>query len=356
MTRGLEMARRSRGLLAGAIGVAAALGLLVVVGRLSSGSLRPSGPPATTATLPALVDHPSSTVPSPVVARIRFRQPVTGVAVSRDAVWVAHGCGISRVDPTTNRVVARVAGIRPRRNGCAVFGVRVGAGAVWASLWGQGLLRIDPRRNRVAALIAVADVAAPPAVTATGVWALCCGASTRPGRWLVRIDPASNRVLARIRLGGLPDAVGAGPSGVWVAGAGGPIWRVDPATNRVVARIDVPGGSARSSGSVLVDRDAVWVSDTASAAVLRIDPRRNRVAGRDFAGGHAMVAADGTVWATSGTTLVPVGDPTRRDVPLVDIADPEGSLDTIGDLAAGHGAIWVAAPAGLYRVDLGRRR
>jgi|GEM_PF-3802302 len=228
MTRGLEMARRSRGLLVGAIGVAAVLGALVVVGRLSSGSLRPSGPPATTATLPALVDHPSSTVPSPVVARIRFRQPVTGVAVGRDAVWVAHGCGISRVDPTTNRVVARVAGIRPRRNGCAVFGVRVGAGAVWASLWGQGLLRIDPRRNRVA--------------------------------------------------------------------------------------------------------------------------------GRDFAGGHAMVAADGTVWATSGTTLVPVGDPTRRDVPLVDIADPEGSLDTIGDLAAGHGAIWVAAPAGLYRVDLGRRR
>jgi len=141
-----------------------------------------------------------------------------------------------------------------------------------------------------------------------------------------------------------------------VAGAGGPTWRVDPASNRVVARIVVPGGPARSSGSVLVDRDAVWVSDTASASVLRIDPRRNRVAGRDFADGQAMVVADGTVWATSGTTLVPVGDPTRRQVPLVDIADPGDSLDAISDLAAGPGALWVAAPAGRYRVDLRRLR
>jgi hypothetical protein len=348
------MVRWPRSLLMNTIGVAVLVAVLLVAGRLTSGSLRP---PPTTATLPALVVHPTTTVPSPVVARIRFRQPVDRVAVGPDAVWVAHGCAISRVDPRTNRVVARVAGMRPRRGPCAVLGVRVGAGAVWASLWGVGLLRIDPAANRVVATIAIDNITAPPAVTGTGVWAPCCGTTTtRPGGTLVRVDPASNRVVARIRLGGLPDAVGAGPSGVWVAGAGGPMWRVDPASNRVVARIAVPGGSARSSGSVLVDRDAVWVSDTASAGVLRIDPRRNQVAGRDFAGGHAMVVADGTVWATSGTTLVPVGDPARREVPLVDIADPEDSLDAISDLAAGPGALWVAAPAGLYRVDLRRLR
>jgi len=132
------MARRSRSVLVNVIGVAALVAVLVVAGRLTSGNLRP---PATTATLPALVVHPTSTVPSPVVARIRFRQPVNGVAVGPDAVWVAHGCAISRVDPRTNRVVARVAGMRPRRDACAVLGVRVGAGAVWASLWGMGLLR-----------------------------------------------------------------------------------------------------------------------------------------------------------------------------------------------------------------------
>jgi hypothetical protein len=70
----------------------------------------------------------------------------------------------------------------------------------------------------------------------------------------------------------------------------------------------------------------------------------------------AVRAADGTVWATIGTTLVPVGDPARRAVPLVDIADPGGGLDAINDLAAGPAALWVAAPAGLYRVDLRRLR
>src|SRR6266540_662997 len=94
------MARRSRSVLVNVIGVAALVAVLVVAGRLTSGNLRP---PATTATLPALVVHPTSTVPSPVVAR--------------------------------------VAGMRPRRDACAVLGVRVGAGAVWASLWGMGLLR-----------------------------------------------------------------------------------------------------------------------------------------------------------------------------------------------------------------------
>ena len=90
--------------------------------------------------------------------------------------------------------------------------------------------------------------------------------------------------------------------------------------------------------------------------MVRIDPRRNRVTGRDFAGGQAMVAGRWDGVATSGTTLVPVGDPRRRELPLIDIAGPGGSPDTIGDLAAGAGALWVAASAGLYRVDLWRLR
>jgi hypothetical protein len=206
------MPRPSRRLPLTTAGVVALVAVLVVAGRLTSGSLRS---PPTTATLPALVVHPPSTLPSPVVARIRFRQPVDRVAVGPDAVWVAHGCAISRVDPRTNRVMAKVTGIRPGRDGCAVLGIRVGAAAVWASLWGQGLLRIDPASNRVAAAIAMDNIASAPAVTRGGVWVLCCGAITpRPGAWLARIDPATNRMAARVRLGGLPEAVAAGPSGV----------------------------------------------------------------------------------------------------------------------------------------------
>lgn len=68
-----------------------------------------------------------------------------------------------------------------------MLSVRVGAGAVWASLWGMGLLRIDPAANRVVATIAIDNITAPPAVTGTGVWAPCCGTTTtRPGGRLVR--------------------------------------------------------------------------------------------------------------------------------------------------------------------------
>jgi hypothetical protein len=137
------------------VGVATVLAALLVVGRVSSGRLRPPAPAITTTTttvaLPAEADHPTTTVPSPVVARISFGAPVDGVAASPQAIWVAHGGALSRVDPRTRRVTATVPGARP------VVAVSAGAGAVWAST-GAGLLRVDPRRARVVARIRVAPV------------------------------------------------------------------------------------------------------------------------------------------------------------------------------------------------------
>ena len=356
--------RPSRSTLAGATAVAMALGVLLVVGRLTSQSLRPASPPTTN--LSPLTPLPS-TRPSPVTAHMQLGE-VTAVAVDGHVVWAAHGCAISRVDPHTNRVVAKVV-LPPVRGGCWVVGMAAGAGALWVSQSGERLLRVDPARNRVMATLAMANLATP-AVTASGVWGVCCwhGISGRhPTGWLVRIDPASNHVAARVRLPGLPTAVGVGPSGVWVTGVDGRIWRSDPTSGRMVATSWVsdqlgglPGreGPAGQAGDVVVDPDAVWVSNPANAEVLRIDPRRNRLQGRAFMGGLALARADGAVWATSSTTLVPINDPARREVPLGELGEPKESVDEqgqlaeISDLAAGAGAVWVAAPAGLFRVDL----
>src|SRR6266542_3050063 len=321
--------RPSRSTLARTIAVVVVvLGVLVVVGRQSGGSLRSSRPPpVATASSPTVPLSPSSTL-SPVTARVRLGE-VTAVTADGDVVWAAHGCAIARVDPHSSRVVAT---------------------------------------------LAMADPVASPAVTAGGVWGVCCwsGVNTRhPAGWLVRVDPARNRVVVRVRLPGLPTAVGVGPSGVWVTGAGGPIWRVDPASGRVVATIRVPGGlgglpgregPAGQAGDVLVDADAVWVSNPVNAEVLRIDPRRDQLQGRVFTGGSALVTADGAVWATSSTTLVPLNGQVRREVPLGELGEPDefldeqGQLAEISDLAASPGAVWVAAPAGLFRVDLARLR
>jgi hypothetical protein len=290
---------------------------------------------------------------------VEFAQPISGLAVTPTAVWVAHGTTIERLDPRTLLVTAslQVAPIatdllsgvaRPIRGLAAA----AGSGAIWASLPSPagGLLRIDPTTARVAAVVPVAGVAAPAvanAGSAAGVWVVCCGGETFLGTGeLVRVDPATNRVVARIALPGLPDAVGVGPSGVWVRAAAGPVWRVDPVTNRVVATVTVPHGLGGTPGGVLVGQAAVWVSDPASASVVRIDPRSNRIAGRVDGVGRALAAADGTVVATSGGRLLGLG---RRPVRSVDVDALNGVYATA--LAVGEGRIWIAESGMLLHVD-----
>jgi hypothetical protein len=242
-----------------------------------------------------------------------------------------------------------------------------GADALWVSLAGEALLRVDAGSLRVVARLAMAN-ATSPAVGASGVWLGCCwsGVTTRhPAGWLVRVDPGSNRAAARVRLPGLPTAVGVGAGGVWVTGAGGPIWRVDPASGRVVATIRVPGGLggvpgrqglAGEVGEVLVGRNAVWVANPAGAQVLRVDPAHNRLVGREPADGPSLLAAGGTVWGTSGATLVALDEHDGREVWLGGVGVLGGELVPVRDLAASAGAVWVAAPQGLFRVDLARPR
>jgi DNA-binding beta-propeller fold protein YncE len=356
--------RLSRSTLAPIAAVAVVLVALLIAGRLTGESLRPPSPAATMWHSPPSLP-PSPTTPSPVTAHLPLGR-VTAVAVDGTAVWAAHGCAISRVDPQTNRVVATV-GLPPVRDGCWVVGMAAGAGALWVSQSSVRLLRVDPHSGRVVATLALFGVGAP-VLTDGSVWAECCwrGLNTaHPAGLVVRIAPASNQVVARIRLPGLPTAVGAGPSGLWVTGAGGPIWRVDPASNRVVATIRVPGGlgglphegPAGEAGDVLVSRDAVWVSNPAGGQVLAIDPAHKRPLRAVFVDapslvGESLVAAGGKVWATSGSTLLAVGDKARQ-VSLDELGARDDSAP-VSDLAASLGAVWVGAAAGLFRVDLAR--
>ena len=330
----------SRSLLVTVVGVVAVLAGLLVVGRVSSGRPQPSASSTTsTVASPARVDHPTTTMGSAVLARISFGEPVDGVAASRQAIWVAHGGRLSRVDPRSRRVTATVPGAWP------VVAVSFGAGAVWAST-GTGLRRVDPRRARVVARVRVATGEAPVAVGAGGVWTVCCSDDPQRGRGrLSRVDPVTNRVVATIRLPGWPDAVGVGPSGVWVRGARGPVWQVDPASNRVVATIGVPGGLGRTRGSVAVTGQAVWVSDPANTALVQFDPRTGQVVERWVAAGGALAVLDGRVWTAGDGDLLGFGRGR-----LMAVAAPEISPEVAG-LAVGPGGLWAATPSLLLSVD-----
>jgi hypothetical protein len=324
--------------------VAAALALvasLVAVGRLAAP--RPAAPGARPAATPSVV---KLDVPGPVDDVARTIEPVAGGV--REYLWILHDGQIMRVDPDTNRVTATVSGWRPRPDRPPVRLTTTRAGGLVATLTGGGLLVIAPQTARV---VATQPVDTPARVASTidlDVFAVCCGGDPRPGggRLLRFLGPRPHQTVA---LPGRPDAVGVGPSGVWVRGAGGGVWRIDEDSLRVVATVAIPGGLGATPGSVAVTTAAVWVSDPARATLWRIDPQRNRLVGSIAADGWDLaVGSDQTVWATSGNRLLGLD----RGVLRHTLTLGQLGSDRINAVTAGPDALWVAAPTGLFRVDL----
>jgi streptogramin lyase len=276
------------------------------------------------------------------VGRVALGHQVDGVAVADDGgVWVVHHGRLSRVDPWTLRVTASVEARRP------VTAVAAGAGAVWASA-GTELLRVDPRSAQVVARLPVPTGGAPVAApgSAAGVWAVCCGTDRTLGPpRLTRVDPDANRVVATIPLPGPADAVGAGLAGVWVRSPGGPVWRVDPDRNRLAATVRLPGRLGWTAGSVLVAGGMVLVTDPDHGTVQVLDRDRPAEGGFEAAGRDVAVDDRGMIWMHSDQRLLGFGPDHTRGRSL------EETGGAIRALAAGHDALWVGAPAGLFRVD-----
>jgi DNA-binding beta-propeller fold protein YncE len=285
-------------------------------------------------------------VDGPVDDVARTIQPVAGRIAER--LWIARDGQILGVDPHARRVTATVSGYRPRPDRPVRLAVTA-AGALVATVAGDRLLVINPRTARVIATDPTPTRAPVAGTIDLDVFAVCCGADTRPGGGrLLRLGwgPGPRRTVA---LPGRPDAVGTGPSGVWVRGAGGGVWHLDGDSLRVVATVAIPGGLGATPGSVAVTSGAAWVADPARATLWRIDPQRNRLVGRVAADGWDLaVGADQTVWASSGNRLLGLD----RGVLRYTATLQQLGGDRINAIAAGPDALWVATPTGLFRVDL----
>jgi YVTN family beta-propeller protein len=135
-----------------------------------------------------------------------------GLAVGEGAVWVgdiAHPVSgnsiVSRVDPGTNRVAAKVP------VAAEVASIAVGAGAVWVASDDGTLTRIDPVANVATATIDLGGALSDVAVADGAVWVANSGAPN-----VVRIDPGTNQVVATITTKTRPDAIAVGAGAVWV--------------------------------------------------------------------------------------------------------------------------------------------
>jgi DNA-binding beta-propeller fold protein YncE len=160
---------------------------------------------------------------SRVTATVRLPFDATGdIGAQRGAVWSAEQLGgVYRVDPATNRVVARIrVGRRGRR--LAFQSVVLGGGKVYA-------IGVRTGKHQVA----------------TGRHALA------------RIDPLTDRVEAVTSLpigAGSTFAYGAGA--LWVAQLDGPgVYRIDPATGQVTDRL-----AANAAAGLLVADGWLWTA------------------------------------------------------------------------------------------------
>jgi YVTN family beta-propeller protein len=175
------------------------------------------------------------------------------LAMGFGSLWFASGeQTISRIDPRTGRVTAR---IRPVTTGESDGAITTGAGSVWVAgpVQGSPLTRIDPSRNAVLARIALSKFRSGGATVAGGnVWVADPG-----GDKVWRVDPMRNVPVSTTDVGAAPIGVVSGHGSVWVANAGdGTVSRIDPVTGRVIRTIAVGG----SPNGLAVTDDAVWVT------------------------------------------------------------------------------------------------
>lgn len=281
--------------------------------------------------------------PKSALRRARRRLAMMGTVGLLVVVLVAYGAiaalrAIERSteDQPANRAgdPAIVAEIAVGKGGNAVA---VGEGAVWVATGegGGSIVRVDPATNQVVDTIDVGgegnlDVA----VGAGAVWVQNAGAKA-----IQRIDPSTDDVVATIPVND-PVHLGIGGGSVWTSNYGhGSVTRIDPSTNTAVATVPVPDSDPH--GIAVLD-DAVWVALDDSRQLVRIDPSTNKAVAVLPSGSYgSLVVGSGSLWGPGPGGSILRTDPVTGSVTAT--IDVGAGRSYQPELAAGEGAVWVAA-------------
>jgi len=268
-----------------------------------------------------------------VSAPIAIGRPPLRIAASSQAVWVTSGRDgtITRLDPETGKPLGK-----PLHPGFGVAGIAIGGRWVWVTNPLRGtLLRLDPKTGRVLKTIDVGGHPGPIALGGGRVWIADEG-----GRGITAVNSEGGRIYRR----GLPPQttdlrLAFGARGLWASIAGtGSVRRIDPADFTTGAPILVGRGPA---GLVVAD-GLVWVANSRSGTVSRVDPATRQLLGDPIeVGGHP-----GGIDA--GTSAVWVANAADDTVTKIDFGSGEPDGDPIavgpepGAVAVGGEAVWVA--------------
>jgi streptogramin lyase len=169
---------------------------------------------------------------------------------------------------------------------------------------------------------------------------------------LFRVDPDSEAVE---RLGGASVHLGAGfrlvadRLGAWM-GVRSHLVRVDSSTQVTVRR-----RVAYMITDLQRARNGLWVTDSGSNEVVRVDPRTGAIRERiTVPGAPRAVAVDrGVLWVAADDPQTGAGHVYRIDPASGQVAATVDLVDRPTDLAAGEGSLWVATDlsGAVHRID-----
>jgi DNA-binding SARP family transcriptional activator/DNA-binding beta-propeller fold protein YncE len=222
-------------------------------------------------------------------------------------------------------------------------------------LTGESVAVIDPGTDTIVGEIPVGGRPGGPAVGDGSVWV-----GNRDDNTLLRIDPRSLDVVRTIGLSVAPTDVEVGAGSVWVL-SDWALLRIDPAINDVVDTVALPRGSVAQRWSHMeIGANAVFVCTCAGppGTVIRIDAASMSVEPVHPSPVWMIAYGEGALWALTGEL-----DTIERIDPKTSAVVDTIPLERIGEthgwryrMAVGEGAIWVLAPASLWRINSTTKR
>jgi streptogramin lyase len=285
----------------------------------------------------AIVAPPNSLgVVDPIFRELEQAIPVgkspTEVAASEEWVWVLNsndGAGtISRIDPETRTRVSTFSVGGTPRNLLFAFG------SLWVGTIEGRVVRVDPSTDlpeeewtlRNAGKQTAFELDQGAGWLAAGPDAVWAGSL----RTISRIDPATSDMDPRRSEFWGPMVYGFGS--LWVLGP--ELQRLSTAAMRLVATVELPAGYIDMATGL----GGVWVADDEGEAVLRVDPREERISRTyDVRGGPLGVAVGpDAVWATNELGTVARIDARTGEVAATPVGGSPRGLDV------GAGAVWVS--------------